>query len=147
MARELLFGPEMVLMFVADGQNIGDKGGEKKMSRRYEDAGKEVHQRCENYMIIHKTDYATAMVSILNADPILKDQYTGIGTENETYSEYPAGKQTQADISAEVDRRIKNLMRENSALSYPEAMIEVLQADPELKQAYHGSYYKKFSTP
>ena len=84
MAREVLFGPEMVLMFVADGQNIGDKGGEKKMSRRYEDAGKEVHQRCENYMIIHKTDYATAMVSILNADPILKDQYTGIGTENET---------------------------------------------------------------
>jgi hypothetical protein len=144
MAREVLFGPEIeIITFVADGQDFDDKGGEGEM-RRYTDIGQEVHQRCENYMIIHKTDYPTAMRCILNADEQLKEKYTGISTEIETYSDgYPAGKFTQAEISVEVDRRIKNLMRENSALSYPEAMIQVLQEDPELKQAYHGSYYKQ----
>ena len=143
MARGVLFGPEIELLtFVSDGQNFGNKGGEKTM-RRYEDVGQEVNQRCENYMIIHKTDYPTAMRCILNADPVLREEYTGFSTETETYSEYPAGKQTQADISAEVDRRVQNLMKENKALSYTEAMIQVLQADPELKQAYHGSYYQK----
>lgn len=143
MARELLFGPEIeIITFVADGQDEY-KGGEKTM-RKYEDVGQEVHQRCENYMIIHKTDYPTAMRAILNADEQLKEKYTGFSTDTETYSDgYPAGKFSQTEISAEVDRRIKNLMRENSALSYPEAMIIVLQEDPELKQAYHGSYYKQ----
>lgn len=139
-----IFGPEIqILKFVADEQDYGGKGGED-MRKRYENAGDEVHQRCENYMIIHGTDYPTAMRCILNADEVLKAEYTGIHTKIDTYSDgYPAGKFTQTDISTEVDRRIKNLMRENSALSYPEAMIQVLQEDPELKQAYHGSYYKQ----
>ncbi len=143
MARGVLFGPEIeIITFVADEQDYEDKGGEKKM-RRYEDVGQEVNQRCENYMIIHKTDYPTAMRCILNADPVLREEYTGIHTEIENYSEYPAGKHSQAEISAEVDRRVQNLMKENKALSYTEAMIQVLNDDPELKQAYHGSYYQK----
>src|SRR4030067_1170959 len=146
MAREVLFGPEIELLtFVSDGQNFGNKGGEKKMRLRYENAGDEVDLRSKNYMIIHKVDYSTAMRAILNADETLKEQYTGIGTgEAETYSDsYPAGKFTQAEISEEVDRRVQILLKENKALSYTEAMIEVLNDDPELKQAYTGSYYKK----
>src|SRR3972149_11914677 len=116
MARGVLFGPEIeIITFVVDEQDYENKGGEKTM-RRYEDVGQEVNQRCENYMIIHKTDYPTAMRCILNADPVLREEYTGFSTETETYSEYPAGKQTQADISAEVDRRGQTPMKEKKEL-------------------------------
>lgn len=138
-----IFGPEIsILTFVSDGQNF-NRGG-KNMRKRYENAGDEVDQRSKNYMLIHGTDYPTAMRAILNADEVLKEQYTGISPETEIYStEYPAGKYTQVEISAEVDRRVQVLLRENRGLSYPEAMIEVLNSDLELKQAYHGSYYKE----
>lgn len=108
-----------------------------------EEAGIELDKRVQEYMFQHPAmDYQSAMYMIFQADPQLKVQYSCSSSEGiETYSEYPAGKFSQKEISEEVHRRIETLMKENPALSYPEAMISVLQEDKELANAYHGSYY------
>lgn len=109
--------------------------------RTMSEIGDEVDRKVKEFMFTHNEgDYGKALDMVLGADPILKNQYAM--TVN-TYNEYPAGKFSQKEISEEVDRRVKTLLKENRALSYAEAMIAVLQADEGLKKAYHGSYHEQ----
>lgn len=149
MFTNVIFGPEIEIMTFTQGQSFERENKHIKTYNNFKgvrtvtDVGLEVDKKVRAYMFTHnEKDYQSAMAMVFQGDPQLKNQYAGCSMETENFSEYSPGKQTRGQISAEVDRRIKNLMRENSALSYPEAMIIVLKGDAELSKAYTGSYFK-----
>lgn len=73
-------------------------------------------------------EYAEAMRAVLRSEPDLKARYAGL---------VDRPRRGEAVTPAEeVDRRTRQYMRERGEKSYSVAMHAVLDADPELKEAY-----------
>ncbi len=127
----------------ADVPEQGDDDMAGKVLATYEGSvGEEVMRRVTQYQAAHPSvDYDTAMKTVLNVDPLLKEAYTRV-----PWTIPPHGGAPQVDpidagtfqaAQAEVDRQARARMAKYNE-DYEIAMRQVLASDDELRKRYLG---------
>lgn len=106
-----------------------------------EEIGREVDQKVRKYQDdFGEKDYEVAMTAVLDADPDLKERYSGVYSEPGE-EEFSTEDDPQT-VRAEVNVRVEALCSERGwdlTEKYDEAMELVFQEDPKLKVAYANS--------